>query len=247
MNCEKLRHWTQKKSIPQRLLLVGNSALQEAISLAAILQNTEEKNISSGIEADVLLVSDQGESFKVGENDIDETLGPTARFLPYWFSKTPVSPYRIVILENFDQATNAALNALLKIIEEPPQKGIFIATTKNPYRLPSTILSRMNLVFLSLESEGKDETAEKFLTQKNILDAFSFLSGLGKDFKKQAEKEGNSAQNLWKHFTKNLLISVRKNPAFFPFIADFWEAYEAVERNQNPLFCLERLAKKVFV
>ena len=38
--------------------------------------------------------------------------------------------------------SNAALNALLKTLEEPPKHVVFILATTEPYKLPNTILSR---------------------------------------------------------------------------------------------------------
>jgi DNA polymerase-3 subunit gamma/tau len=38
--------------------------------------------------------------------------------------------------------SDAAFNALLKTLEEPPAHVIFILATTKPYKLPNTILSR---------------------------------------------------------------------------------------------------------
>lgn len=50
--------------------------------------------------------------------------------------------YRVFIIDEAHMLSNAACNALLKTIEEPPAYAIFILATTDPNRLPVTILSR---------------------------------------------------------------------------------------------------------
>ena len=50
--------------------------------------------------------------------------------------------YRIYILDEAHMLSNAAANALLKTLEEPPSYAIFILATTEPNKLPVTILSR---------------------------------------------------------------------------------------------------------
>ncbi|MDO5133208.1 MAG: DNA polymerase III subunit gamma/tau, partial [Eubacteriales bacterium] len=50
--------------------------------------------------------------------------------------------YRVFIIDEVHMLSNAAFNALLKTLEEPPSYVIFILATTEPNRLPVTILSR---------------------------------------------------------------------------------------------------------
>jgi DNA polymerase-3 subunit gamma/tau len=50
--------------------------------------------------------------------------------------------YKIYIIDEVHMLTQEAFNALLKTLEEPPPKVIFIFATTNPSKLPATILSR---------------------------------------------------------------------------------------------------------
>lgn len=59
------------------------------------------------------------------------------------------SNYNIFIINNADNMTISAYNALLKILEEPPSNSIFILTAKNKSNIPNTILSRINKFKLS--------------------------------------------------------------------------------------------------
>jgi DNA polymerase-3 subunit gamma/tau len=50
--------------------------------------------------------------------------------------------YKIYIIDEVHMLTREAFNALLKILEEPPDKVVFIFATTEPRKVPATILSR---------------------------------------------------------------------------------------------------------
>jgi DNA polymerase-3 subunit gamma/tau len=52
------------------------------------------------------------------------------------------SKYKIYIIDEAHQITDAAFNALLKTLEEPPSHVVFILATTEPQKIPITILSR---------------------------------------------------------------------------------------------------------
>ena len=52
------------------------------------------------------------------------------------------SDYKCFICDEVHSFTSNAWQAMLKLIEEPPEKTIFILCTTNPEKIPSTILSR---------------------------------------------------------------------------------------------------------
>ena len=53
------------------------------------------------------------------------------------------SEYKCYILDEVHMLSTAAWNAMLKMLEEPPAKSIYILCTTNPERIPQTILSRV--------------------------------------------------------------------------------------------------------
>lgn len=53
------------------------------------------------------------------------------------------SEYKIFIIDECHALSNSAWQAMLKIIEEPPAKSIFIFCTTDPQKIPKTILSRV--------------------------------------------------------------------------------------------------------
>ena len=58
-------------------------------------------------------------------------------------TKSLDSEYKIFIIDECHALSNSAWQAMLKIIEEPPTKSIFIFCTTDPQKIPKTILSRV--------------------------------------------------------------------------------------------------------
>ena len=52
------------------------------------------------------------------------------------------SKYKVYIIDEVHMMSNAAFNALLKTLEEPPSYMVFILATTEPQKIPATILSR---------------------------------------------------------------------------------------------------------
>ena len=70
-------------------------------------------------------------------------------------TKSINSEYKIFIIDECHALSNSAWQAMLKIIEEPPAKSIFIFCTTDPQKIPKTILSRVQRYdFQRVSQEG---------------------------------------------------------------------------------------------
>lgn len=79
-------------------------------------------------------------------------------------TKSLDSEYKIFIIDECHAISNAGWQAMLKIIEEPPAKSIFIFCTTNPERIPKTILSRVQRYdFNRISTEGIVDRLEAIL------------------------------------------------------------------------------------
>jgi len=63
--------------------------------------------------------------------------------------------FKVIIIDEVHMLTKEAFNALLKLIEEPPQKTVFVMCTTDPQKIPQTVLSR--LVRIDFKKGGKEE------------------------------------------------------------------------------------------
>ena len=88
--------------------------------------------------------------------------------------------YKIYIIDEVHMLSNAAFNALLKTLEEPPEHVMFIFATTEAHKIPATILSRCqrhDLGRISLEMISKHLQHlcrnEGFSIEKHSLDLIS--------------------------------------------------------------------------
>jgi DNA polymerase III subunit gamma/tau len=91
---------------------------------------------------------------------------------------------RVYILDEAHMLTRAAGNALLKVLEEPPEHVIFVLATTEPYKLLDTIRSRsQRFDFHPVATEtlisylGKIADAESFKADRAALEAVTAHSG----------------------------------------------------------------------
>lgn len=91
-----------------------------------------------------------------------------ARELPEFFSKSPSQSHRrVAIIDAADDLNINAANALLKVLEEPPEHGVLFLVTHAPGRLLGTIRSRCRRLAFPVWSET---ALEGLLTARTDLD-----------------------------------------------------------------------------
>lgn len=97
------------------------------------------RQVTAGAHADLLLVRPDGLSYGVRQT----------RELVLKAAAAPVyGRWRIVLFEDADRCTEQAANALLKAIEEPPARTVWLLCAPYADDLPTTIRSRCRLVSL---------------------------------------------------------------------------------------------------
>ncbi|MBV9593629.1 MAG: DNA polymerase III subunit delta' [Actinobacteria bacterium] len=128
----------------------GSGRSIAARALAAALQCTAAddlgcghcaacRTVRAGTHPDVRMVVPEGLSISVGEM---RSLVASAARLP------SLGRWQIVVIEDADRLTEGAFNALLKVIEEPPSRTVFLlcAPSTHPDDVAVTIRSRCRVV-----------------------------------------------------------------------------------------------------
>lgn len=143
---------------------VGKETLARTFAAGLQCQGEEEKpckacvscrQVESGNQPDVIWVTREHAS--LGVEEIREQLCNTMEIKPF------SSPYKIYIVPEAEKMTEAAQNALLKTIEEPPEYGVVLLLTSNISELLPTIQSRC----LTLELRPlTTSTVEEFLKKQ---------------------------------------------------------------------------------
>jgi DNA polymerase-3 subunit delta' len=150
-------------------LLIGSKTLASDKSSPAVIR------IEGGSHSDLLVIEPDEDK---ASNEISvEQIRKISGFLRLTASETK---YRIVIIDSADNMNNAAANVLLKLLEEPPAKSIFLLISHCPGRLLATIKSRcrnLNLNELSdfHASNILQTTIPDITPQEN--DKLTYLSG----------------------------------------------------------------------
>ena len=117
------------------------------------------QEITAGNSIDVLEID------AASNRGIDEIreLRENVRYLP------ARDRYKIFIIDEAHMLTTEAFNALLKTLEEPPPRSLFILATTEPHKLPSTIQSRcQHFSFRLLEYQEIFSRLQWVCAQENI-------------------------------------------------------------------------------
>jgi DNA polymerase-3 subunit delta' len=122
-------------------------------------------------------------------------------------SSHQVNSYRVIVISPADMLNGASANALLKMLEEPPEKTLFLLVTSQPQRLLATITSRCQVIDMPLPSRT-DALAwlneQQIGNAENVLD----LAGGAPLLALQIAEEGEVGTSL----LKNLALGAKLDP-----------------------------------
>lgn len=132
---------------------------QEGPTINPCLECESCKAILNGTNPDVIEIDAASNN---GADDI-RALRDSVKFLP------SMSRYKVYIIDEVHMLSNAAFNALLKTLEEPPKYVVFILCTTEPYKIPETILSRcQRFDFKAISNEGIFNRISEIVKEENI-------------------------------------------------------------------------------
>ena len=139
-----------------------------------ILSDTFKKNmnVDNSEKVSKLIESDSHPDFIVLKKDIENEKSlieiDQVRDCINFFNHTPIfGGYKICIIDSLDEMNINSTNALLKILEEPPQNSLFFIISHNRDSIIPTIKSRcLNLQFRKFSND----VIESFLKTKISID-----------------------------------------------------------------------------
>jgi DNA polymerase-3 subunit delta' len=185
------------------------------------------------------------------------------RKLVKFFGTTAASGgYRVCIIDSLDELNKSGANALLKVLEEPPSRSLFLLISHSPGRLLATIRSRCQRIALrplateevtralqSLAPEIENLPTEKIADAAaasggSVRHALSLLMGEGLEVRGMTEKLLAELPSPDGERLHKLGDSLRDREGFYIFAetVEDWLAAAATERSAAPAR-LARLAE----
>ena len=120
--------------------------------------------------------------------------------------------YKVYIIDEIHMLSKNAFNALLKILEEPPEHIVFIFATTNPEKIPATILSRVQIFHFKLADKSVMQPFLEGICQKEGIniekDALSLLIEQGGGSFRDSLSILDQLSNL--HADKSTLITTEE-------------------------------------
>lgn len=123
-----------------------------------------------------------------------------------------IGKYKVYIIDEIHMLSKNAFNALLKILEEPPEHIVFIFATTNPEKIPATILSRVQIFHFKLADKSIMQPFLENICQKEGIniekDALSLLIEQGGGSFRDSLSILDQLSNL--HADKSTLITTEE-------------------------------------
>lgn len=171
---------------------------------------------------DVMRLEPSGKSrtIKVAKTETDPAPGMRDAIVEPMSTTAFSGGWKIGIIVGADRLQPAAANAFLKILEEPPEKTMFLLLTDAPDMILPTIVSRTQRVDLRLSSgllpEADRAEIEEIFTTSGIKGTFAksqaakTLSEVYEDLKSRVEEEEGDLPSMRKAFFKTIMHYVRQ-------------------------------------
>src|SRR5438132_5006735 len=116
------------------------ASVQRAETLAVDPDHHVARQITAGAHGGLLVLERSLNDRGVLRTVI--TVDETRETISFFGSTAAVEGWRVCIVDTVDELNPNAANALLKILEEPPQQSLFLLVSHAPARVLPTILSR---------------------------------------------------------------------------------------------------------
>ena len=117
----------------------------EVAGFSVSMEDPGAKLVFNGAHPDYLAISPVLDDNKSGQIKIDQIRA----MVPFMAHKSARGRFRVTVIDSMDEVNRNGANAMLKLLEEPPENSVILLISSRPGQLPPTIRSRCRVVRLS--------------------------------------------------------------------------------------------------
>ena len=198
--------------------------------------------VMRGVHPDLKITVPQTKDNKSGQIKIDQI----RELFPFMMHKPARGGWRVAIIDSMDDVNLNSANALLKLLEEPPEQAILFLIASHIGHLPPTIRSRCRLVRMTRLAPDACMLALGRIWPNADTNQLEILSKLSQGAPGQAVKLADSgAADLYQEAC-NLLQSSPLNRSALANICAKWGRGAAAGREirGGAIFCIDRLLRQ---
>jgi DNA polymerase-3 subunit delta' len=129
--------------------------VQDEVSLEVDPASPVARRIAAQAQPDLLVIERTVNERGVLRNQI--AVDDIRRTVPFFGSTAGEGGWRIAIIDAVDDLNRSGANALLKVLEEPPKRGLLLLIAHSTARVPPTLRSRCRII--SLRPLAQEEVA----------------------------------------------------------------------------------------
>ncbi len=211
----------------------------EVVSFSVLLDDPGAKQVLNGAHPDYLAIAPTLDDNRSGQIKIDQIRA----LVPFMAHKPARGRFRVTVIDSMDEVNRNGANAMLKLLEEPPENSLILLVSSRPGRLPPTIRSRCRVVSLSpLDALSCQDVLKKKLPDSDLKQV-ELLAQLCVGAPGRAISLAESGAADCYQVACSLLAESKPNVSAMAVLTDKWGRGTAAGRRsrEGAVFCLERL------
>jgi DNA polymerase-3 subunit delta' len=199
------------------------------------------KLVFNGAHPDYLAIAPVLDDNKSGQIKIDQIRA----MVPFLAHKPARGGFRVIVIDSMDEVNRNGANAMLKLLEEPPENSVILLVSSRPGQLPPTIRSRCRVVRLTpLDTLSCRDVLTKKLPDVDAKQ-LNLLAQLCAGAPGRAISLAESGASDCYQLACSLLAESKTNVSAMAALTGKWGRGAAAGRisREGAVFCLERLLR----